>query len=68
MTSVTRYCLCGASMRGSVTPPAAARRVVALFDEFHTGEGHGSGTAAQAAAARRREERKIEREWEEAAG
>jgi hypothetical protein len=65
VTAVTRYCRCGASMRGSVTPPAAARRVVALFDEFHTGEGHGPATAAQAAAARRREERQLINEMKE---
>lgn len=55
--TVRRYCLCGASLTGRSTPPGAIRDVADVFDQRHTGEGHGPGTAAQAAAARRRAER-----------
>jgi hypothetical protein len=54
-----RYCLCGAAMQASSTPPSVAESLAAEFIEHHTGEGHGSATRQQAAAVRRREERRL---------
>lgn len=56
MTAVTRYCMCGASLRGSASPLDMAVGLTAMFDRFHSGDGHGPATAKQAAAVRRREE------------
>jgi len=50
-----RYCLCGAGMQVMGTP-ATVLDLVAKFEEFHSGEGHGPATARQAGAARLREE------------
>lgn len=56
MTAVTRYCLCGASLRGSASPLDMAVGLTAMFDRFHSGDGHGPATAQQASTARQREE------------
>ncbi len=56
MTAVSRYCLCGASLRGGASPDDIAFGLTAMFDRFHSGDGHGPVTAKQAAAVRRREE------------
>jgi hypothetical protein len=58
----TRYCLCGATASATSTPPALAEGVVQMWDEWHTGDGHGPATQQQAAAARRREARALARE------
>lgn len=53
---MTRYCLCGASLHGSASPLDMAVGLTAMFDRFHSGDGHRPATAKQASAARQREE------------
>lgn len=53
--TITRYCLCGASMKVTSTPAGLALTLDALFDDRHSpGNGHGPASAKQAAYARRR--------------
>jgi hypothetical protein len=59
MTVIAKYCLCGAALRGRVSPGESAATLTAVFDELHFGPGCGEATAAQAAAARRREDQRV---------
>jgi hypothetical protein len=54
--TLRRYCLCGGAATARSTPRAPAEDVMRMFDQLHSGEGHGPATARQAAAARRRNE------------
>ncbi len=60
--TITRHCLCGASMRATTRPPKLGNALAALFDEFHVPGGdplHGSATSRQAADARRSADRAV---------
>jgi hypothetical protein len=52
--TITRYCLCGASMQVRSNPPDLAERLAGQFDVRHRGDGCGPTTQAKAAQARRR--------------
>ncbi|WP_426513152.1 hypothetical protein ACPPVO_22500 [Dactylosporangium sp. McL0621] len=59
MTAIAKYCLCGGSMRGRVSPGESGTTLVAMFAEIHSGPGCGEATAAQAGRARRRQEARV---------
>lgn len=52
------YCLCGAAMTGEVKPATGVAELRDVFDQVHTGDGHGLATQREAANARRRQERR----------
>lgn len=52
------YCVCGAKLVATSSPPDVARLAVRLFwDELHAGLGHGRTTPEQARKARARARR-----------
>lgn len=53
----SRYCRCGATLRGTVHPDGLAVRLLAEFDQQHLGDGHAPTDAVTASRARRTEER-----------
>jgi hypothetical protein len=57
MARIARYCACGSTLTGRVSPDSAAAAMEAGFASAHDGEGHAPATQAQAANARRRYER-----------
>lgn len=59
---LSRYCLCGGALRGSVRPDAYGERLLAEFDRLHGGDGHGPTDAVTASRARRVEESRREPE------
>lgn len=54
---LTRYCLCGASMRGRAAPDELEAALIKAWTDVHSGPGHRPTSAMKAAAARRRAER-----------
>jgi len=52
--SFAMYCLCGASWKGSDIPVAKTEYILRVWNEEHSGNGHGKATRKQAVAARRR--------------
>lgn len=55
MSEVQRDCACGESLRASSTPTSAAEDIGVLFDEQHTGDGHGPVSARVASRVRARQ-------------
>lgn len=55
---LSRFCACGATLTGRVSPDSAARDLEAAFDAVHSDPGCGPATPEQARNARRRAERK----------
>jgi len=51
-----RYCICGGGIQVFTSQASVGLDLVAKFEEFHSGEGHGPATARQAGSARLREE------------
>jgi hypothetical protein len=49
----SRYCICGASIDITASPPSLAQEILAAFDSFHRGPGHGPTNRVQAIRARR---------------
>lgn len=60
MAKLSLHCLCGASLSGYASPDADTLR--ALWNEFHSGEGHAPVGSRQAQNVRRRQEAAESRE------
>lgn len=55
MSEVQRDCACGHSLRATSTPTSAAEGIGQLFDQRHTGDGHGPVSAQEASRVRARD-------------
>lgn len=55
--NLARYCACGSTLAGTVTPDHVAAKLLEAWDEVHSVTGCAPATANQAAAARRRADR-----------
>jgi hypothetical protein len=65
--TITRYCLCGSSMKVTSNPASLALDLDRIFDHVHwPGNGHGPASARQAAYARRRADAKAIEETNDA--
>lgn len=56
-TRFKRYCICGASMTGTVSPAKNLQWLLSMWSQVHSGDGHAPCDAKTAAAARRRDDR-----------
>jgi hypothetical protein len=66
VSTIARYCTCGAALKGRISPDSAADGIGTIWDETHSGEGHAPTDRKGAAAARRKHDRdqaRIVREW-----
>jgi hypothetical protein len=61
MARVARYCACGSTLAGTITPDHIAVKLLDAWAEVHNQPGCAVATANQAAAARRRNDRNAAR-------
>ena len=57
MSEIRLYCLCGATLVGTLAPTSQAAWTIGRWHRDHSGDGHGAATPVQAQAARRKAER-----------
>lgn len=66
MAVFARYCKCGGSLKGRISPDRGIEGLHEIWQQAHSGPGHEPTDAKGAAAARRREERgsrKSRKDW-----